>query len=143
MEANVITYDLKESANKLFCTFTQKESLNETLLEIQRRYSIVYGKIFVLESAETQEYVCTYNIDSFNVQDNSLIFNTILCHRRKETATLYTINALNKLIASLNGGVVDHNFVVGWKDYRNSILLTRTGELTILPTKIFKIIELS
>jgi hypothetical protein len=32
---------------------------------------------------------------------------------------------------------------VEWKDYRNSILLTRTGELNILPTKIFKIIELS
>ena len=86
------------------------------------------------------EYVCTYNIDQVNV--NSLPENTILVHRKKESNTLYTINALNELIKKLNGGVVDTNYKVDWQHYRNCILLTQHNELNQLITKIYKIIEL-
>jgi hypothetical protein len=65
--------------------------------------------------------------------------NTILVHRKKETNTLYTINALNELIKSLNGGVVDTRFRVDWQHYRNTVLLTTQGELRSLKTKIHEI----
>jgi hypothetical protein len=71
-----------------------------------------------------------------------LLENTILLHRKKESNTLYTINALNDLIKSLNGGQLDTSFMVNWKDYQNSILLTHAGELKKLDTKIYKIITL-
>ena len=63
-------------------------------------------------------------------------------HRKKDTNTLYTINALNELIKSLNGGVVNTKFPINWKHYRNCILLTQHNELKQLNTKIHKIIEL-
>ena len=34
--------------NKLFCTFTPKEGLEDTLREINKEYTILYKKIFVL-----------------------------------------------------------------------------------------------
>jgi hypothetical protein len=65
-----------------------------------------------------------------------------LVHRKKESNTLYTINALNELIKKLNGGVVDTRYQVDWQHYKNTILLTQQNELRQLKTKIYKIIEL-
>jgi hypothetical protein len=132
--------DLKDM-NKLFCTFSSKNDLESTLSNIQSQYKILFNKIFVLYVASTEEYVCTYNIDHNNMS-NGLLDNTILLHRKKESNTLYTINALNDLIKSLNDGVLDTSFTINWIDYRNCILLTHAGELKRLDTKIYKIISL-
>jgi hypothetical protein len=74
---------------------------------------------------------------------SSPMSNTILLHRKKESNTLYTINALNTLIMSLNGGVLDKNFMINWQDYKNSILLTNGPDLRRLDTSIHKIIDLN
>jgi hypothetical protein len=96
--------------------------------------------MFVLFIKSTNEYVITYNVEQGNV--NSIPSNTILVHRKKESNTLYTINALNDLIKKLNGGVVDQSYKVNWQHYRNCILLTQHGEVKQLNTKIFKIVDL-
>ena len=126
--------------NKLFCTFTTLDELETILNSITSKYNIMYNKIFVLHIKSNDEYVCTYNIYQGNV--NNLPDSTILVHRKKETNTLYTINALNELIKKLNGGVVDTKFPITWEHYRNTILLTQHDELKQLKTKIHKIIEL-
>ena len=126
--------------NKLFCTFTSGEELDELVSELSTVYIIMYNKMFVLFVKSTNEYVITYNVDQGNV--NTIPENTILVHRKKETNTLYTINALNELIKKLNDGVVDMAYRVNWPHYRNSILLTQHNELKQLNTKVFKIIEL-
>jgi hypothetical protein len=131
----------KDYMNKLFCTFSSKNELEGTLETIQSQYKILFNKIFVLYIELTNEYVCTYNVDSGNMS-NSLLENTILLHRKKESNTLYTINALNDLIKSLNSGVLDTSFMINWNDYKNCILLTHSGDLRKLDTKIFKIISL-
>ena len=82
----------------------------------------------------------TYNVEFGNV--SNFLENTILVHRKKESNTLYTINSLNRLIESLNGGVLDTNFRVEWNDYQNCILLTKGNELKRVNTKLFRIIEL-
>jgi hypothetical protein len=133
--------DLKDLMNnKLFCTFTSGEEL-ETLIEnISHSYTIMYNKMFVLFVKSTNEYVVTYNVDQGNV--NVIPENTILVHRKKETNSLYTINALNELIKRLNGGVVDVSYKVNWQHYKNCILLTQHNELKQLNTKVHSIIEL-
>ena len=130
----------EDMSNKLFCTFATEETLEPVLENIQERYKIIYNKIFVLYSKSLNEYICTYNVDFGNV--GTFIDNTILVHRKKESNTLYTINALNELIKSLNGGVVDVRYKVNWQHYRNTILLTQHNELRQLKTRIHKIIEL-
>ena len=131
----------KDYMNKLFCTFSSKNELEGILETIQSQYKILFNKIFVLYIELTNEYVCTYNVDSGNMS-NSLLENTILLHRKKESNTLYTINALNDLIKSLNSGVLDTSFMINWNDYKNCILLTHSGDLRKLDTKIYKIINL-
>ncbi len=129
----------EDMSNKLFCTFTTESTLSEVLTTIQSRYKILYNKIFVLYASTQDEYMCTYNVDFGNVGE--FLENTILVHRKKETNTLYTINALNTLIKSLNDGRLDTTYRVNWQDYRNSILLTKGPELRQVSTKLHKIIE--
>lgn len=130
----------EDMSNKLFCTFTTESTLSEVLTTIQSRYKILYNKIFVLYASTQDEYMCTYNVDFGNVGE--FLENTILVHRKKETNTLYTINALNTLIKSLNDGKLDTTYRVDWQDYRNSILLTKGPELRQVSTKLHKIIEI-
>jgi len=132
--------NIKDLNNKLFCTFTSGEELDELVSELSTVYTIMYNKMFVLFVKSTNEYVITYNVDQDNV--NSIPENTILVHRKKESNTLYTINALNELIKKLNEGVVDINYKVNWQHYKNCILLTQHNEIKQLNTKIFKIVEL-
>ena len=131
-----------DDLNKLFCTFTKHDDLETIVSTINRRYSILYNKIFILESPQSDELICTYNIDAGNSSEVPLP-NTILVHRKKESNTLYTINALNTLIKELNGGVLDTKFIINWHDYKNSILLTNGPGLRKLDTAIYKIIDLS
>jgi hypothetical protein len=145
-EERQFDYDIDEislnedMSNKLFCTFSTEGELESTLKEIQERYKIIYNKIFVLYSKSQDEYICTYNVDYGNV--STFLENTILVHRKKESNTLYTINALNTLVKELNDGVLDKGFRVNWTDYRNCILLTKGPELKRVNTKLFRIIEL-
>jgi hypothetical protein len=141
-----VGYDFERSLNtidvnnKLFCTFVSEELIDERVNEISGSYNIMYNKMFVLFIKSTGEYVVTYNVDQGNV--NGIPENTILVHRKKDTNTLYTINALNTLIKSLNNGVVDTKFRVDWQHYRNCILLTQNNELRQLNTKVHNIIDL-
>jgi|TARA_R110000744_G_scaffold163587_2_gene280577 hypothetical protein len=142
-----VNYDVETSLNnigdlnnKLFCTFTNLDNLDSLIEEITSKYVIIYNKMFVLAITGKDEYVVTYNVDQGNV--HTIPENTILVHRKKESNTLYTINALNELIKKLNGGVVDTKFKVDWQHYRNCVLLTQHNELSQLNTKIHKIIEL-
>ena len=127
--------------NKLLCSFAAQNRLLDTIAGITSRYAIMYDKMFVLESPQTTEYLITYNIDTEN-SVNEIPENTILLHRKKESNTLYTINALNTLIKQLNNGTLDNHFKVNWIDYRNSVLLTQGPDLRIIETKIHKIIHL-
>jgi len=142
MKYDVITdlENYKDLNNKLFCTFTDLGNLDNLVGELSSKYSIIYNKMFVLEIVGKNEYVVTYNVEQGNVND--IPENTILVHRKKESNTLYTINALNELIKKLNGGVVDTKFPIDWNHYRNCVLLTQHNELNQLNTKIYKIIEL-
>ena len=121
-----LNYDLDEvyynddMSNKLFCTFSTEDTLDDVLTSIKQKYRIVYNKIFVLYSKSQDEYICTYNVDFGNV--STFLENTILVHRKKETNTLYTINALNTLIKELNGGVLDTSYRINWSDFKNCIL---------------------
>jgi hypothetical protein len=126
--------------NKLFCTFTSADGLEALTKDITQSYTIMYNKMFVLFVKSTNEYVITYNVDQGNI--SHIPENTILVHRKKESNTLYTINALNELIKKLNEGVVDINYKVNWQHYKNCILLTQHNELKQLNTKIYSIIEL-
>ena len=129
--------------NRLYCTFATSDDVEEIVNKVQSSYVILFDKIFVLESLDGEKIMLTYNVDMNNSVVNSMVNNTILVHRKKQTNTLYTINALNELIKSLNNGVLDKRFPIEWNDYRNCILLIQTEGFNKIDTKVKEIINLS
>ena len=125
--------------NKLYCTFLQDEGVGEVVDRILEEHDILFNKIFVLVALDDDKTMLTYNIDGpvYNLQ----LPNTILVHRKKQTNTLYTINALNEVIKYLNNGVLDTTYQVDWTRFRNSLLLTRPGGFKKIKTRLKDIIE--
>ena len=128
--------------NRLYCTFTTNENVEEITERVKSSYVILFNKIFVLESLDGQKVMLTYNVDMGNSSTSGIIDNTILVHIKKQTNTLYTINALNELIKSLNSGVLDKKFPIEWNNYKNCILLIQTEGFNKIDTKIREIINL-
>ena len=129
--------------NRLYCTFTTVDAYEEVANTIQTSYVILFNKLFVLESLDGEKIMLTYNVDMNNSSSESMVNNTILVHRKKQTNTLYTINALNELIKSLNDGVLDKKFPINWENYKNCILLIQAEGFNRIDTKIKEIINLS
>ena len=123
----------------LLCTFTTPRDKRKTLDLIIDKYDILNNKIFLLKNIDNdRELMCTYNI---SVEENySELDNTILLHRKKQTNTLYTINALNSLIRVLNNGVLDTTYQLDWENYRNTMLLTNEEGLKRIETEVDDII---
>lgn len=140
-EYKIINLTQDSLMNRLFCSFSSKDGLDERLSEIIREYKILYSKIFVLSSPDSEEYLCTYNIE-VEGPSTKILNNTILLHRKKETNTLYTINALNCVIKSKNNDVLDNSYQIDWQEYKNSVLLTQGDSLRKLNTQIHKIVNL-
>lgn len=124
---------------QLLCTFAHKKDLTLVVDYITATYILPENKIFVFSDAnDTDELFCTYNIESGTIKGK----NTILVHRKKESNTLYTVNALNGLIRTINNGILDKSFVIDWQLYRNSILLANENDLRQIELVLYKIIKL-
>jgi hypothetical protein len=127
---------------QLLCTFTQKDRLEDILELIILCNDIVYDKIYVFQNVkESNQVICTYNVEYDGDNHPEDIPNTISLHRKKQSNTLYTINALNEVIRSLNNGVLDKRFPIPWENYQNSLLLTNDNGLNKIPTKIHSIVD--
>ena len=126
--------------NKLYCTFIQGDDVDLVVDRILEEHDILFNKIFVLASLDDDKVMLTYNIDGpvYNLQ----LENTILVHRKKQTNTLYTINALNEVIKYLNEGILDTTYQVDWTRFRNCLLLTRPGGFKKVRTRLKNIIEI-
>lgn len=128
---------------QLLCTFTTKNELQNTLQTIRETYHIVYNYIYVLQNkGNLDELFVTYNIDT-QYQPTYPLRDTILVHRKKQSNTLYTINALNELVKEENGGILDKSFSIDWDKFKNSIIVTNTEGTKRISTRIYEVIEFS
>ena len=126
---------------QLLCTFTRQNNLQDVVNIIIECNDILYDKIYVFSNQnDTSQLICTYNVE-FDDGFQEGIIDTISLHRKKQTNTLYTINALNEVIRSKNNGILDKKFQVDWTEFQNSLILTNETGLNIIPTKIFQIIN--
>lgn len=119
---------------QLVCTFSRKHQVQETLDNIKENFSILNNKVFHFKSFETREdVILSYNVimDSYK----KFLPNSIMIHQKRETNTIYTINALNELIMNLNNGILDKKYPIEWERYRNSALLKNKDGFRVV--KIF------
>ena len=129
---------------QLLATFTTKTDLDKTIENIKGAYTIAFSKIYVLQNENNiNELICTYNVDLEKGADYNDVKGTISLHRKKHSNTLYTINALNEVIASLNNGLVDSKFIVPWENFKNTLMVTNSDGLNKIPTRIYKIIKIN
>ena len=134
----------------LLATFVQSRNVPETIDKIKENFSIVGDKLFLLQDKSSlHKKIITYNImKSDNIVFSDIISNTISLHRKKETNTLYTLNALNEIVKKQNEGKTDASFSVNWEDYRNTLLITYHNDTTnqndikIINTALISIIDL-
>ena len=125
---------------QLLCTFCTKQDFEDTTQLISMASEIVFNKIYVFENMDdSNSLICTYNVEKTEdfIQNNK----TMAIHRKKETNTLYTINALNEAIRKENNGILDKSYSLNWESYRNSLLLTNDAGLNVIRTKLYKIIN--
>ena len=125
---------------QLLCTFTNEGEFENIVDAILKTFELFSRKIFVLKLQPSNELVVSYNIIP---NSSSFLPSTIMVHRKKESNTMYTINALNRLIATENGGILDKSFQVEWQKYRNSVILTDGDGYKVMKTSLFRIIDVN
>lgn len=126
--------------SQLLCTFCNKKDYESSLIQISNAYTIAFDKIYVLENEDDDyQMFLTYNASVSSKSD--FLPKTISVHRKKHTNSLYTINALNRLIIDETGGIDEH-YEVDWEEYKNCIILTSDDGYRIVPTRLYKIVNL-
>lgn len=125
--------------SQLVCVFSLKENLDYTTNIIESTYFVLFKKIFILGIEDSEEFICSFNIDK-EMQRKQLP-NAMLVHKKRDTNTIYTINSLNALIKQQNNGVLDKSFKIEWANYSNGILLLSNNELKFLTTYLYQIIN--
>ena len=125
---------------QLLCTFAHRKDLDLIIDYISKSYTISEKRMFVFSNADkNSELYVTYNVEP---DDYKKTPNTIMIHRKKETNTLYTVNALNAIIRKSNNGVLDKKFVINWQIYNNSLMLTDGDDVRHIHLELHKRIDL-
>lgn len=126
---------------QLLCLFTTKQDLDRAIQFILDNYTLTNSNVFVLESKlRPEEAFITFNV----AKGSSAVpsdWKTILVHRKKQTNTIYTINALNEVVKSKTGGQIDNSFAIDWEEFHSCILTTSNMGYKKIPTKVFKTIS--
>ena len=83
---------------QLLCTFSVPTDYKLLVEQVKSFYTLTNNKIFVFNNEKNNnELYLTYNILNSEFARKKLP-NTISIHRKKQTNTLYTLNAMNKLM---------------------------------------------
>lgn len=125
---------------QLLCTFAHKKDLELIVDYVTKSYTISEQRMFVFSDSDNRnDLYVTFNIEATGYSKTP---NTISIHRKKETNTLYTVNALNTIIRNANNGLLDKAFMVDWTLYRNSLLLTNEEALRKIQLQLVRRIDL-
>jgi hypothetical protein len=118
----------------LLASFLRPEYLDSFLNKIKKKFDIKKEQIFFFK-IEDGSYLLTYKVyvDFENKIDiRKELPKTIQIHKKGDT--IFTINALNKLIekeSGLNGNVNYKEYKINWDDYKNKMILLKNDNLEI------------
>ena len=124
---------------RLLCTFCHK---NNTILltDMLNRNFDIYNETIYLYCNSDRITEC-YLIYNANITPGDMIHGTIAIHRKKETNTLYTMNALNTVIKRMNNGLLDKNFIINWEVYSDSMILSDNNDIKKINLEFLKKIQ--
>ena len=104
---------------------------------LQKRFKIEEENIFQYSYFEDNKKIITYRVslvDNTKIDMSSIYPPTIIVHKKGEC--FYTINALNKLIETLNdlenGNINYLEYKINCDEYQNKIIIIKNDELKII-----------
>ena len=117
--------------------------IQEEVEFIVNNTEITNNLIFLLSEKENPlKKIITYNaITEKGKPFNPRLF-TMRVHRKKQTNTLYTINALNCAVAAQHDGKTGRDLRLDWSQYENCILLTTGKELRVHEIEVSRIYKI-
>lgn len=125
---------------QLLCTFAHRKDLDLIVDYISNAYTVSERRMFVFSDRDNPfDLYVTYNVEPSVTKRTQ---NTISIHRKKDTNTLYTVNALNTIIRRANNGILDKTFIINWEVYKNSLLLTNGEDLRHIRLKLVNRMDL-
>ena len=110
---------------QLLCTFSTNKKFQRDAENIKKFYEIHSNRIFAFSNMR---------------KDISKFPSTILIHRKKEFNILYTLNSMNRLIEEENGSR-DTKYILDWKLYANSLIITGEISVRIIPLTIHDVLD--
>ena len=126
---------------QLLLTFTTPEELSLAIDDIIKCYELPEQRIYALLNVDDpKQILLTYNAITKGTFRHPL--NTISVHRKKQTNTLYTINALNDFIYKTTGQI-NKQYEVNWEELRNTVLVMAYKSYKLISTELLEIIELN
>ena len=124
-----------------FITTDDPDVIDREVHHIIDNFELTSKYIFVLRNLdEPGKKIITYNASNSSTRASRLF--TMRVHRKKQTNTLYTINALNHAVAEQHGGKTGKGLKLDWTIYENTILLTQGKKLQTYPIEVIKIYKL-
>jgi|TARA_R110000824_G_scaffold190624_2_gene372188 hypothetical protein len=129
----------------LLASFITSDSEEDILTEVENIANTFYlsnNMIFLLKITDAPEKkIITYNaLIEKGKPLNTRLF-TMRVHRKKNTNTLYTINALNAAVAKDNNGETGKHLKLDWEQYRNSVMLLTGSELKTHPVEVLRVFK--
>jgi len=124
----------------LLASFIFRDRLEWFLNYLDKKFNISKTAVFLYDIEEPNKIMVTYKI---NIKEgDKLNFkkefpNATIIHKKGDA--IYSINALNKLIDTINydsAGNLDYKTVkINWSDYQNKLLLIKNNNLSITQIK--------
>tara|TARA_R110002020_G_scaffold192739_1_gene392929 strand:- start:35 stop:469 length:435 start_codon:yes stop_codon:yes gene_type:complete len=119
-----------------------EQQIMEEVQYIADNLNLTNNTIFLLSDTNNPEKkVLTYNAEISGSGSNARLYTTRI-HRKKQTNTLYTINALNAALALEHDGQSGKHLKLDWEKYSNSILLITGKKLRVHPVEVVKIFKI-
>tara|TARA_Y100000592_G_scaffold22853_1_gene35465 strand:+ start:10399 stop:10839 length:441 start_codon:yes stop_codon:yes gene_type:complete len=126
-----------------FITTEDNELIGEEVQWIAEKLELTNSYIFLLANKESPERkIITYSVASSSNTKVNPRLHTMRVHRKKQTNTLYTINALNAAVALQHDGETGKHLKLDWSEYENCLLLTVGKKLQVYPIEVVKIFKI-
>jgi hypothetical protein len=124
--------------NILLASFIFKDKTEIFLNYLEKSFNIPKDTVFIYDVSDEYKYMVTFKLtinDKTKIDFKKDFYNATLIHKRG--TAIYSINALNKLIDSLNedniGNIDYKTFKIDWNQYQDKLMLVRNNNLIITP----------
>lgn len=120
---------MEQNKPVLIGTFVKKGKILSFIEYLNEKFNISSNAVFIYEiEGNENEYIATFRTKNKEKYLKQIKNSTVL---HIKNGSLFSINALNKLIEE-EGCVSDHaDYLIDWSKHKNELIILTSGELTI------------